>query len=111
MVEDDDDDDNIRLEPPQQITDREHYVCIDCVPFEEMHEKSKEIIATDQTGRFSITSARENAYIMVLYDYDSIVINETAIKSRRKKHLIEGYDRLHKTSTKSRHPTTITQFR
>ena len=66
-----------------------------------MHEKLKGIIATDQTGRFLITSARGNADIMVLYDYDSNVINATAIKSRKKHHLVKGYNRLYKDLQKA----------
>lgn len=95
IVEDDDEDD-IELEPPRRITDRKYYFRIACLPFEEMHEKLKEIIATDRIGLFPITFARGNAYTMVLYDSDSNVINASAIKSRKKKHLIEGYDQLYK---------------
>lgn len=59
------------------------------------------MITTEQTVRFPITSARGNAYIMVLYYYDSNVINTTAIKSRKKEYSIEGYNRLHKDLQKA----------
>ena len=74
MVEDDDNDE-IHLDSLRKIKDRKHYVSVECVLFEELHKKLKGIIATDQTGRFLITSVRGIAYIMVLYDnYRSIHI-------------------------------------
>ena len=37
---------------------------------------------TDQTGRFPITSSRNNKYIMIVYDYDSNTINIEYLNSR-----------------------------
>ena len=51
--------------------------------------------STDQTGQFPITSGQGNTCIMVLYDNDTNIINETAIKSRLKKDLVQGYDKLY----------------
>lgn len=81
-MEEDDDEDEIELKPPRPITDCKHFVCIECIPFEEMHEKLKNTIATDQTRRFLITSARGNTSMMVMYDYDRNLINATATKNR-----------------------------
>ena len=83
---------DIELEPPCQIFDRKHHVGINVVKFEEL----KGTIATDQIGRFPITSQRGNKHIMVLYDFDSNVIDATAIKSRTKEDLIEGYEELYR---------------
>ena len=82
---------DIVLEPPRQILDRKHFVGVNVIKFEDL----KGIIATDQTGRFPITSRRGNKYIMVLYDFDSNVIDATAIKSRKSEDLIEGYEKLY----------------
>ena len=59
---------------------------IQVISFEEL----KGTIATDQTGCFPITSGRGNAYIMCFYDYDSNVINATAVKSQKKQRLDIG---------------------
>ena len=54
-------------------------------------EELKGIILTDQTGCFPITTRLGNAYIMLLYDFDSNAILAPGIKSRKKEHLIEGF--------------------
>ena len=59
-------------------------------------EELKGVIETDQTGRFPITSELGNAYIMVLYDFDSNAILATCIKSRNKEYLIEGFKEVHR---------------
>ena len=41
-------------------------------------------IATHLPSRFSITSARDNKYIFVLYDYDSNMIIAAPIRDRKK---------------------------
>ena len=41
-------------------------------------------VSTDITGRFPITSARGNAYVFVMYDYDSNAILASPIKDRTK---------------------------
>ena len=62
-------------------------------------EKLKGVIATDQNGRFLITSRLGNAYIMVMYDFDYNAILETGIKSRKKEHLAEVFKEVHKELT------------
>ena len=68
---------DIELEPPRRILDRKHNVGIKVIKFEDL----KGTMSTDQTGRFPITSRRGNSYIMVLYDFDSNVIDAAAVKS------------------------------
>ena len=74
---------------------REHQVGIHVIDFEEL----KGVIATDKTVRFPITSQLGNAYIMVLYDFDSNAILATGIKSRNKEHLIEVFKEFHRELT------------
>ena len=82
---------DIKLELPRQILDRKHYVGISIIKFEELNGT----IATDQIGKFPITSQRSNKHIMVLYDFDSNVIDAAAIKSRTKEDLIVGYEEMY----------------
>jgi hypothetical protein len=56
-----------QLDPPRHINNREHYVGVTTIVFEEL----KGIIATDLTGRFPTTSGQGNSYAMVMYDFDS----------------------------------------
>ena len=60
----------------------------------------KNMIGTDQTGRFPITSDRGHKYIFVLYDVDTEYIRGIPIKSRKTGELIrafqEGYAELTK---------------
>ena len=72
------------IPPGKQPLNREHQVGIHVIDFQEL----KGVIATDQTGRFPITSRLGNAYIMVLYDLYYNAILATGIKSRNKEHLI-----------------------
>jgi hypothetical protein len=76
-----------QLDPPRGHIDRKHYVGVNAVKFEDL----KGIISTDLPGRFPITSARGNAYVFVLYDFDSNSILAVPIKNRRKHSLIQGY--------------------
>jgi hypothetical protein len=69
-----------QLDPPQGNLDRQHYVGIDAVKFEAL----KGTISTDLPGRFPLTAARGNAYIFVLYDYNSNSILAVPIKNRTK---------------------------
>jgi hypothetical protein len=63
-----------QLDPPQKINNRQHYVGITTIAFEEF----KGIIATNLPGRFPTTSGQGNAYVMVLYDhFDSNSIRRT----------------------------------
>ena len=67
MNEDEDDEHDIIPEPPRQRKQnedkRDHYVGVDIVASPEYLTGT---IATDQTGRFPITSQRGNAYIMIM---------------------------------------------
>ena len=58
-------------------------------------EELKGMIATDQTGRYPLTSRRGNAYIVVLYDFDSNAILATGIRSRKSTNFVDGYDELY----------------
>jgi hypothetical protein len=64
-----------QLEPPRHITNRQHYVGVETIAFEDI----KGIIATDLPGRFPTTSGQGNSYVMVMYDFDSNTINAVAI--------------------------------
>jgi deoxyribodipyrimidine photolyase len=61
----------------------------------------KGIIATDLPGRFPTTSAQGNAYVMVLYDFDSNTINAVAINNRKKVSLIKGYNEMYEDLKKA----------
>ena len=54
------------------------------------------MISTDLPGRFPITSAKGNAYILVMYCYTNNAILATGIKSRRSNDLVKGYDELYR---------------
>ena len=85
------------LQPPRRITNRNHNVAVDVIPFEDL----KGIIATDLPGRFPTTSAQGNAYVLVMYDYDSNTINAVAIKNRKTASLIHGYNELYEELKKA----------
>jgi hypothetical protein len=76
-----------QLDPPGGHIDRNHYVGVNAVKFEDL----KSIISTDLPGRFPRTSARGNAYVFVLYDFESNSILAVPIKNRSKHSLIQGY--------------------
>ena len=78
-----------KLDPPRGNIDRRHYVGINAVKFEDL----KGIVSTDLPGRFPLTSARGNAYVFVLYDFDSNSILAFPIKNRSKHSLIQGYQK------------------
>ena len=78
------------LDPPRKINNREYYVGINVVNFENLNG----MISTDQTGQFAITSGRGNTHIMVLYDHDTNFINATAIKLRLENDLVNGYKKI-----------------
>jgi hypothetical protein len=77
------------LDPPRGNIDRQYYAGVDAVKFEAL----KGTISTDLPGRFPLTSARGNAYVFVLYDYDydSNSILAVPLKSRTKASLIQGF--------------------
>jgi hypothetical protein len=76
------------MDPPRGNIDRKHYVGVNAIKFEDL----KGIISTDLPGRFPLTSARGNAYVFVLYDFDSNSILAVPIKNRTKHSLIQGYN-------------------
>jgi hypothetical protein len=76
-----------QLDPPRGHIDCKHFVGVNTVKFENL----KGIISTDLPGRFPITSARGNAHVLVLYDFDSNSILAVPIKNRRKHSLVRGY--------------------
>ena len=83
--------------PPRKIKNREHIVQVTAVKFKDLKGTS----SSDQTGAYPHMSARGNRYIMVMDDSDSGAILRTAIRSRRKEHLLDGFkemnDKLKKT--------------
>jgi hypothetical protein len=85
------------LDPPRHINNQQHYVGVTTIAFKEL----KGIIATDLPGRFPTTSAQGNAYVMVLYDFDSNTINAVAIKNRKKESLIKGYNDMYEDLKKA----------
>ena len=68
------------LPPPRGNSDWHHYIGFDAVKF----EKLKATISTDLPGRFPLTSSQGNAYIFIMYDYDSNSIMAVPIKIERK---------------------------
>ena len=58
------------LELPQKINNREHYVGINVVNFEDLNGMN----STDRTGQFPITSGRGNTSIIIMYDHFCTVI-------------------------------------
>jgi hypothetical protein len=74
------------LDPPQHITNRQHYVGVTTIAFKEL----KGIIATDLPGRFPTTSGQGNAYVMVLYDLDSNTINAVVSNKEQKERIINN---------------------
>ena len=70
---------------------RKHKEGVFVFKFDEVNE----MISTNLPGWFPITSARENAYILVIccYYYTNNPILAAAIKSHRSKHIEEGYEK------------------
>ena len=54
-------------------------------------DATKKTMYSDQTGRFPITSARGNKYIMVAVELDGNFIDAEPLKSRKAKDLTEAY--------------------
>jgi hypothetical protein len=73
------------LEPPRRINNRKHNIEVTTIAFEEV----KGIMATDLPGRFPTTSGQGNSYVIVMYDFDSNIINAVGIKNRKKESLIK----------------------
>jgi hypothetical protein len=72
------------LEPLRLNQDRKHYVGVESFKFEEL----KGISASDLPGRFPLTSAQGNAYVMVLYDTDSNAVQAVPIQNRKTEELV-----------------------
>ena len=51
----------------------------------------RELIATDQTGKFSITSSRGSKYIMVMCEIDGNAILIATMKNRTEGKMINAY--------------------
>jgi hypothetical protein len=78
------------LDPPRLNGDRKHYVGVESFKFEEL----KGISASDLPGRFPLTSAQGNAYVMVLYDTNSNTIQAVPIQNRKTEELVRGYNEM-----------------
>jgi hypothetical protein len=76
-----------KLEPPRSNRDRKHLVGVSSFKFEEL----RGISASDLPGRFPLTSAQGNAYVMVLYDTDSNAIQAVPIQNRKTEEIVRGY--------------------
>ena len=83
--------DDIKLDPSRANVNCQHHIGVQVIKLEELTGT----IATDQSGRSPIQSRRGNSYIMLLYDYNSNVINATPIKSREANDLVAGYKYLY----------------
>jgi hypothetical protein len=83
--------------PHRHITNRQHYVGVKTIAFEDL----KGIIATDLPGRFPTTSGQGNAYVLVMYDFDSNSINAVGIKNRKIASLVKGYNELYEDLRKA----------
>ena len=81
---------------PRKIKNRVHIVQITTIKFEDL----KGISFSDQTEAYPHMSARGNRYIMVMEDSDAGPILATAIRSRKKEHLLEGFKEIHDTLKK-----------
>ena len=58
-------------------------------------------IYSDQTGKFPITSTRGNAYVFILYDYDSNNIMAEPIKNREASSILAAYKICHEKLCKA----------
>ena len=52
---------------------------------------------SDQTGRFLVTSSRENKYVMILFDYDSNNVLIEYLRSRTVGDINAAYQKTHIT--------------
>jgi len=69
---------------------RTHHCFASVVDFEPTHQ-----VHTDQTGRFPVTSKKGNAYLFVLYDFDSNSIHAEPIKNRSAASILAAYKTIH----------------
>jgi hypothetical protein len=86
------------LDPLRHINNKEHYVGVSTIAFEEL----KGIIAIDLPGRFPAISGQGNSFVMVMYDFDSNTINAVPIKNRKKESLIKGNNEIYEDFRKTR---------
>ena len=77
---------------PQQNTERSHHCYIATA-------EPKNIVYTDQTGRFPVPSSSGNNYLLIAYDYDSNNILLRPIKDRSAKSLHTAIKDVHETLT------------
>ena len=56
---------------------------------------------SDQTGKFPVTSSSGNAYLFILYDYDSNAILAEPIKNRSAESILEAYKICHARLSKA----------
>ena len=71
---------------------RKHKVGVSIFKFDEFDG----MISSDLPGRFPITPAQGNTYILVMYCYTNNAILATAIQSRLAKDIEKGYNELYK---------------
>ena len=65
----------------------------------------KELVYTDQTGKFPTTSSRGNKYLMVLYHIDGSYIMMEPMKSRHENEMIRVHNILiQRLKTRGFHP-------
>jgi hypothetical protein len=72
--------------PEVPAASRTHNIFVDC-------QLMTGQIATDQTGRFLVSSSRGNSYLLIVYDYDSNYIHAEPLGSRSGADILAGYQR------------------
>jgi hypothetical protein len=73
---------------PTQITE-----CTNAV-FVDLHSATGKVFS-DQTGRFTTTSTSGNAYLMIIYDYDSNFIHAEPLQSCSGPCILAAYQKVH----------------
>ena len=79
---------NTESTPDTSASIRSHHIFASCEPITGK-------IASDPTGRFIIPSSNGNAYILVVYDYDSNMIFAEPMKSRSGPDHLAAYKNIH----------------
>ena len=92
--------------PPRILKNYEHIVQVTAVKFEDL----KGISSSDQTGAFPHMSAQRNRYLMVMEDLNAGSMLATTIRSRKKEHLLEGFEEIHDILTKAGNLVVLTDF-
>ena len=70
-------------------------------------DPNKNIAYTDLTGRFPVTSASGNKYILVMYHYDTNTIIGHPVKGQSDADILPAYDYLHQYFTSLGFPPTM----